>query len=45
MMRRLKIIDNFILMYDVSYNYSVPVLFEIVIEGKLKRFLVEGGVN
>ncbi|MEC7259924.1 MAG: hypothetical protein VXU52_00290, partial [Bacteroidota bacterium] len=29
------------LMYDVSYNYSVPVLFEIVIEGKLSLLLRE----
>ena len=28
-------------MYDVSYNYSVPVLFEIVIEGKLSLLLRE----
>ena len=27
------------LMYEVGYNYSVPVLFEIVIEGKLSLFL------
>ena len=29
------------LMYGVSYNYSVPVLFEIVIEGKLSLLLRE----
>ena len=29
------------LMYEVGYNYSVPVLFEIVIEGKLSLLLRE----